>query len=164
MIELKKVETNQEIELVSKLAFEIFPIDYLGYVKKENLANFLTTYQTETAIKNQLDAGFLYYLIQEQDEIFGYVGLSFEGNLAFLSKFYLCLDKRNRGVGQKVLKMLERVLIEHGCIMLELLVLVENIRAIKFYETNGFAIDTNFVEIYDDINTEKHFKMIKPIQ
>jgi ribosomal protein S18 acetylase RimI-like enzyme len=164
MIELKKVETIQEIALVSKLAFEIFPVDYLGYVKKENLTNFLTTYQTETAIKNQIDAGFLYYLIQEQDEIAGYVGLSFEGYLAFLSKFYLCLDKRNRGLGQNVLKMLERILIERACFVIELLVLVENIGAIKFYETNGFAIDTNFVEIFDDIHTEKHYKMIKSLK
>jgi GNAT superfamily N-acetyltransferase len=164
MIELKKVETNQEIAVVSKLAFEIFPVDYLGYVKKENLTNFLTTYQTETAIKNQIDTGFLYYLIQEQDEISGYVGLSIEGNMAFLSKFYLCLDKRSRGLGQTVLKMLESVLIERGCLMIELLVLVENIRAIKFYETNGFAIDANFVELFDDIHTEKHFKMIKQLR
>lgn len=164
MIELKKVETNQEIAVVSKLAFAIFPVDYLGYVKKENLANFLTTYQTETAIKNQIDTGFLYYLIHEQDEISGYVGLSIEGNMAFLSKFYLCLDKRNLGLGQNVLKMLERILIERGCSVIELLVLVENVRAIKFYETNGFAIDTNFVETFDDIHTEKHFKMIKQLQ
>jgi ribosomal protein S18 acetylase RimI-like enzyme len=164
MIELKRVETNHEIAVVSKLAFEIFPIDYLSYVKKENLTNFLTTYQTETAIKNQMDAGFLYYLIQEKDEIAGYVGLSFEGNLAFLSKFYLCLDKRNRGLGQNVLKMLESVVIEQGCTMMELLVLVENIRAIKFYETNGFEIDPAFIETFDDIHAEKHFKMIKPIQ
>lgn len=164
MIELKKVETNQEIAVVSKLAFAIFPVDYLGYVKKENLKIFLTTYQTETAIKNQIDTGFLYYLLQERDEISGYVGLSFEGNLAFLSKFYLCLDKRNRGLGQKVLKMLESILIERGCSVIELLVLVENIRAIKFYETNGFEIDPTFIETFDDINTEKHFKMIKQLQ
>jgi ribosomal protein S18 acetylase RimI-like enzyme len=164
MIELKKVETNQEIAMVSKLAFEIFPVDYLGYVKKENLTNFLTTYQTETAIKNQIDAGFLYYLIREKDEIAGYVGLSFEGNLAFLSKFYLCLDKRNRGLGQNVLKMLEGVVIDRGCSFIELLVLVENIRAIKFYETNGFEINPTFVETFDDIHTEKHYKMIKSLK
>ena len=36
--------------------------------------------------------------------------------------------------------------------------LVENIRAIKFYETNGFEIDPTFIETFDDIHTEKHLK------
>jgi ribosomal protein S18 acetylase RimI-like enzyme len=164
MIELKKVETKSEIALVSKLAFQIFPVDYLSYVPEEILMNFLKTYQSVEAIEHQLNTGFNYYLILAANEIAGYVGLSYQGSVAFLSKFYLCLDKRNQGLGQKVLSIVENLVREKGCTIMELLVLVGNTRAIKFYHTNGFAIDTNFVEIYDDINTEKHFKMIKPIQ
>ena len=58
MIELKKVETKSEITLVSKLAFQIFPVDYLSYVPEEILMNFLKTYQSEEAIEHQLSTGF----------------------------------------------------------------------------------------------------------
>ena len=163
MLSFKNVTTDAEIQLVSKLAYELFPLDYGDYVRKEHIDYFLDEYQSESAIKNQINEGFEYFLFLHDGEVMGYVGIEIADYKIELSKIYVCQDKRGLGMGEQAMNWLEIYAKDTGARTFELLVLEKNVKAIKFYKRLGFEVGEKFEHTFFTGYTEVNLRMVKEL-
>ena len=164
MIVYKPVENSADIQLVSDLAYQLFPKDYGDYVRAEHIRYFLDEFQTPEVIQEQINGNYTYFLFYEKEELLGYMGICVEENMLELSKIYLLFDKRGRGIGNRVMKWLENYAKENGCNTVELDVLVENKRALGFYKALGFEIKDKFDRHFKTGYSETNYRMIKELQ
>ncbi|MDG1915910.1 MAG: GNAT family N-acetyltransferase [Crocinitomix sp.] len=137
-MDYKRVLTAEEIKTISELAYLLFPLDYGAYVRKNHINYFLEKYQSEEAIAEQIENGYEYFLLSEKGEVSGYFGFEIMGERLKLSKLYFLVNVRNRGLGHQAMTWLKEYAIEKGCKQLELSVLLENKKAIRFYERLGY--------------------------
>jgi ribosomal protein S18 acetylase RimI-like enzyme len=65
----------------------------------------------------------------------------YEGHRGWVN--YLCVDPayRKKGLGLKMMEVIEKKLLERGCPKLNLQVLADNFEAIQFYERIGYKRD-----------------------
>ncbi len=151
-----KVSTPNEIKVVSELAYLLFPLDYGAYIRKSHIIYFLDKYQSESAIAKQIERGFEYYIIQNNEEVMGYIGFEIKHESLKLSKLYLNLNARGKGVGAEAMHWLKEYAIQKKCANIELLVLEENKNAIRFYERLGYkkvgVFEEHFKTGYSEVN------------
>ncbi|MGI6152929.1 MAG: GNAT family N-acetyltransferase [Christensenellaceae bacterium] len=137
---LKRVTTPEEVEAVSKMADIIWKEHYRGIVTMAQIEYMLDKFQSPEAIQNAMDTeGYVYYFIQPEDKPWGYIGAqpnNPEGKL-LLSKFYLYLSMRGRGIGSKALSELETVAKGLGLHAIWLTVNRRN-PSVALYESMGF--------------------------
>lgn len=158
-----QVSTKEEIKIISDLAYLLFPLDYGGYVSENHIQYFLDRYQSEFAIADQIENKHEYFLIQERDVVAGYFGFEIDGKVLKLSKLYLVIVARNKGLGRDAMHWLKKYAIEKGCNQLELLVLIENEKAIRFYEKLGYVIAETFEEHFNKGYSETNYRMTQKI-
>ncbi|NOQ72767.1 MAG: GNAT family N-acetyltransferase [Crocinitomix sp.] len=158
-----RVTTSEEIKIISDLAYLLFPLDYGGYVRKKHIQYFLDKYQSETAIAEQLKNGYDYFIIQDGEKVSGYIGFEVDGKSLKLSKLYLNLDVRGQGIGEQVMHWLKSYAIEKQCNRLELLVLLENKNAIRFYERLGYKSVGVFEEYFTTGYSETNYRMAQDL-
>lgn len=116
---------------------EMFPIEYL----EEDTPQMRTNEFLEACNNN----GINYYIIYEDEIAVGIVKVIFEVNkVCEISSFYILKEYRNRGYGRQVIAYVSDVLCQQ-CIYLW--VLVDNVKARRFYENNGFVLTGNIREI-----------------
>jgi len=98
----------------------------------------LDRFQSKQSISDQIRSGFLYFLIKEDNQFIGYIGVQPKGDELFLSKIYIRSSERGKGLGKKAVQFIERVGKEKGLRKIALTVNKNNSDAIKAYEKLGF--------------------------
>ncbi len=156
-----KVLTPNEVKVISELAYLLFPIDYAAYVRKSHIKYFLDKYQSESAITEQIESGYEYFIIKNDAATIGYIGFEIKNETLKLSKLYLNSNARGKGLGAQVMQWLKENAIQKHCANIELLVLQENKKAIRFYERLGYRKVDVFEEYFKTGYSEINNKMVQ---
>ncbi len=137
-IQFTAVSTANEMEITESLAKEIWAEYYTPLIGKDQVDYMLERFQSKQAIAEQIKAGVLYFIIQEDHEIAGYVAVQPRGHELFLSKIYLKSPKRGRGYGKKAVQFAESLAKARNMSKIVLTVNKNNVNSIRAYEKMGF--------------------------
>jgi diamine N-acetyltransferase len=146
-----EVLTEHQIEIVESLAREIWTEHYTAIIGIKQVDYMLDRLQSKQAIKEQIRAGALYFLLKEDNEFIGYIAVKPKGAELFLSKIYVRSSRRNKGHGKKAVRFAENLAQEKGLRKIVLTVNKNNVNAIKAYEKMGFR---NVGSIVQDIGND----------
>lgn len=148
-VQIIKVTTAQQVDVVAGLAKTIWPDHYSPIIGKEQVDYMLGKYQTTKAILAQLEVeGTTYYILQDDYRPIGYIGITEKHNELFLSKLYLLSSERGKGIGHVAIDFLKARCREIGAPYITLTVNKQNFNSISAYEKLGFE---NYGEVVTDI-------------
>jgi GNAT superfamily N-acetyltransferase len=106
--ELMIKDYEQEIKEMSEMATAILRDYYDPIIGKEQNDYMLEMFQSEDAIREQLDHGYRYYFVRDEDgKDLGFVAFYLRENALYLSKFYLYKDQRGKGYARTILEFLK---------------------------------------------------------
>ena len=159
---IAKVSDEKQIELVAALACEIWHEYFTPIIGKSQVEYMLEKFQSKKSIEQQIQNGFIYFLMINNAEPIGYTGIIIKDRELFLSKLYVVSAQRNKGFGKQVVVFLEDLALEQGAKKITLTVNKNNSNTIGAYQKMGFInvesvikdIGENFV--MDDYKMEKN--------
>lgn len=134
----EEVLSEAQIEIVEKLAREIWTEHFTPIIGKAQVAYMLEKFQSKRAISEQIEQGFQYYLLKTNDGFIGYMGVQPKEEELFLSKLYIRRSQRAKGYGRKAVRFLEVMAREKKLSRITLTVNRNNLDTIKAYEKFGF--------------------------
>ncbi len=138
-ISLKKVSTETDIQLVSKLSNLIWHQHYPSIITVEQIDYMLAKFHSPQALAQQIENGQAYSLIQLDGENIGYCAFTEKESKAFfLNKFYIDQTQQGKGIGKAVFQLLLKEMGQPQRITLQ--VNRRNINAVNFYFKVGFTI------------------------
>lgn len=162
MLEIIKINTKAEIKIIERLAYDIFHEVYDPIIPSEHTDYFLDRFQSETAIRHQLEnESFYYYLLKFDLENIGYLGIQLQGENMILSKLYILKAYRGREIGKAALEFVNRFALDNGINKIELVVNQGNRKAIDIYLKNGYVIVESQVKTFPNGQTILDYKMEK---
>lgn len=161
-----KANTSDDFQRIETLAYEIIPEFYADVIPHDHNIFFVKKFQTVDAIKEQIDNGYEYYLIDNNNIAVGYFGLQIETEKLqmTLSKLYLLKKYRGLGYGTKAMDLITERANELNLTKIILTVNRENVRTIKLYENYGFSITKELVNKFDNGHTILDFEMTKEMK
>ena len=135
-----KVDNDELIDKTASLAADIWTRHYVPIVGAEQVEYMLDKFQSAAAIKNQIESGYIYYLLYYSEQVVGYFAVEnqFEQATLFISKYYIREDFRGRGFGRICMTFIEDLCRESGLDKLSLTVNKHNTASIAVYEKLGF--------------------------
>jgi len=148
-VQINKVTTSSQVDVVASLAKTIWPDHYSPIIGKEQVDYMLAKYQTPKSILAQMDQeGNYYFLIYSDFVPVGYIGIIEKHNELFLSKLYILGAERGKGIGHAAIAFLKVRCREIGAPYITLTVNKQNLNSICAYEKLGFE---NYGEAVTDI-------------
>ena len=111
------VEPNDAARLclVSALANTIWNATYSSTLKPEQIAYMLDIFQSPKAISNQLSTqNYEYYLVYNDLEAVGYLGIQIQDNSIFLSKIYLLPQWQGTGLAKHIFLYVNELADKYG--------------------------------------------------
>ena len=138
MIEFINANTDEKIKELAELASEIWNEHYIKILSQEQIDYMLEKFQSENALKSQIQKGYEYYLISSDDQTAGFVGFCPEKDFLFLSKIYLKCDMRGNGLGRAGIEFVEKYAAQNGFSKIRLTVNKYNMTSIFVYNNLGF--------------------------
>ena len=146
-VTIEKVISDDELREVSVLAEKIWHECFVEILSEEQIVYMVEKFQSYNAMKEQIsEQGYSYHAVRDNGALCGYIGMKpEEGSRLFLSKLYLCKDKRNKGIASQ---MLEKVFSEAkaaGKSSVYLTVNKHNRHAIDVYIKKGFRMISDTV-------------------
>jgi Acetyltransferases len=161
------IQTDEQIELVSRLADEIWNEHYGAILTKEQIEYMVDRFQSPAAIADQARrGGYFYYLLVSETEPVGYMAVKPEEGKLFLSKFYIRKAHRGKGYASRAFEYLEEICKERGLTAIWLTVNRRNDGSIAVYEKKGFrTVRTQVADIgngyvMDDFVMEKRLNAV----
>jgi len=135
-INLEKVSESQIFELC-EFAKEIWTEHYLPIIGQKQIDYMLDKFQSERAVKNQINDGYLYYFIKADSEKCGYIALHPENDSLFLSKFYIHKSFRGNGIGKRTFDFVKDLAGQFNLSKIKLTVNKYNSDSVSIYEKLG---------------------------
>ncbi len=164
MIEIKKVKNLSEIKVIAQLAKEILHEVYDPIISVDHTRYFINEFQSEEAIKEQIDnKDYHYYLLKYDNVSSGYLGLQKKEDLIILSKLYLLKNYRGKNIGNNALKFVHKFALQYHISTIQLLVNTQNQNAIDIYIKNGFKIADSILNSFPNGHTVEDYLMKKKI-
>lgn len=141
-IEFSKVEMDEELREVADLAAEIWRECFPGIISAEQIEYMIEKYQSYHAMTEQISKqGYSYLAVRECGKLCGYIGIKPEDDERFfLSKLYLCADKRGKGIASAMLNRVFDEARKSGKNTVYLTVNRHNDHAVDVYRKTGFII------------------------
>ena len=134
----QKIQSETDIELLAATANEIWHEYFPCILSNEQIDYMVEKIQSKQPMTEQIADGYLYYLVQLNDNIIGYIGLHPEKEKLFLSKLYLKQEARNHGYASQMLQFIEQIARELGLSSIYLTVNKNNEHSIAVYKKKGF--------------------------
>ena len=108
VFEVMAPDNEQEIKEMSEMATEILRDYYDPIIGKAQNDYMLDMFQSADAIRNQLDHGYRYFFVRDDDrKDLRFFAFYPRGNALYLSKFYLYKDQRGKGYARPILEFLK---------------------------------------------------------
>lgn len=157
------VITDEQIEITAALAKKIWNQHYVAIIGQDQVDYMVDKFQSEAAFAKQIDEGYLYFLIQHEENFCGYLALVVDeaAEKLMISKIYVDADFRGLGLGKQLMDFaIERGKEKH-LKTLWLTVNKYNTNSIEWYKHLGFnvkeaiQIDIGNGFIMDDYLMEK---------
>jgi ribosomal protein S18 acetylase RimI-like enzyme len=155
------VSAENQIEIIVGLANEIWNEHFTPIIGKAQVDYMLKKFQSKKVITEQIENGFMYFLIKNNNDYIGYLGALPKENQLFLSKLYITSAERGKGHGRKAIEFLEKLAIDKGLSKISLTVNKNNSATIKTYIKLGFENRGSIVQeigkkfVMDDYKMEK---------
>ena len=140
MFDWVKVESDEQITELCKLAKEIWNEYSICFISQEQIDYMLEKFQSEQVVKGQINfQNYQYYFLEEDGENFGYFAVQKQKNLLFLSKIYIKKDFRGKGYARKAFtNAIVEIAKELELPKIQLTVNKYNFSSIMVYEKLGF--------------------------
>lgn len=141
MIDIKQLH-KEDIFIVNHLAHKIWPITYKDILSKDQLDYMLDWMYSIPTLEDQVQTGYLYYLITFNGEPAGFLGLepNFpESDNLRVHKIYILTELHGNGLGKKFIEFTEELATSIGMKKLSLTVNRFN-NATEFYKHLGFEV------------------------
>ena len=170
-LQIEPVCTSEQVAAVEVLAREIWYEYYLPLIGRAQVDYMVGRFQTAEAIRDQIDAGFEYFLVRDVHIPVGYFAIRAEpeDSRVFISKFYLHGSRRGTGTGRRCMEFIEQLATGRGLPLLWLTVNKAN-PSVKAYQRLGFRIaadieiDIGSGFVMDDFRMEKQLPPAPHIQ
>jgi len=143
MATINFIEATNEKQLsqLAALAHAIWNDYYPAMIGQQQVDYMLEKFQTLNAIQEQINQGYIYYLVSNNHQNnLGYFSVQIKDHALFLSKFYLAAGSRGRGLGKETMRFIEQLARENKCTNIWLTVNKNNLNSIKIYQKIGFTI------------------------
>lgn len=140
MAAIHQAHTEKDAATIAQLAEEIWQEHYTSLLGKKQVAYMLDTIQSKEVIYEAIKNGTVYWIVEENEELAGYVGYYLEETSLFLSKFYLKKAQRGKGIGRQLFEELKKAAHENGKASITLTVNRENAKTIEAYRALGFHV------------------------
>ena len=160
-----KVESENQVNTLVEMASEIWAGYFKEFFDSETLPKLVEAAQSKKVILEQMENGFEYFFINENNQTIGYFAYEVDStnSLLFLQKLYLYAEHRRKGIGRSVLAHLEKLCARMHLNKLTLTVYHGNVNAIRAYEKWGFD-NSGFIERdFGNGLVFKDCKMEKPV-
>jgi ribosomal protein S18 acetylase RimI-like enzyme len=134
-----RVETEEEIAVLARLASEIWKDYFVLVISNEQIDYMLDKFQSVQAITEQITKqGYEYYFMNVNGSSIGYLGIKQEEGKLFLSKFYIHKDHRGNGYASQAMELLVNLCKNRKLGTIWLTVNRYNDATIAIYEKKGF--------------------------
>lgn len=143
-LEIKEVDKSNAAE-VAALAKIIWNEHFTPIIGKAQVEYMLEKFQSERAIREQIEGGAKYIAVCSGGEMIGYSCYKLEANALFLSKLYVRSDKRGQGAGKKLFEYELEAAKKESKPKIYLTVNKHNDLAIGVYKHLGFVCDSSAV-------------------
>ena len=159
--EIQKVVDKKQIKTVKILADEIWTEHFTPIIGSDQVDYMLLKFQSEAAISEQINKGYMYYLISNNHMNIGYMAVNPGNNTLFLSKLYIRSMVRGKGYGGQAIHFLQQLAQQARLKKITLGVNKNNTNTIKAYQALGFKIINSVVQdigegfVMDDYQMEK---------
>ena len=161
---IEGVFDDVQIKVTVGLAREIWNEYFTAIIGKAQVDYMLDKFQSKKAITEQLENGFLYFLIKDNNEAIGYIGVLPKEKKLFLSKLYVRSAERGKGYGREAIRFLEELAIKKGVNRISLTVNKNNSATIEAYKKLGFEVRGHVIQdigngfVMDDYEMQKHLR------
>ncbi len=140
---IKEVKPTNDILEVELMAKEIWNQHYVTIIGKEQVDYMIKFFQNKETIEKQIfKENYLYYIIQDENQNAGYFAIvpNNEKKEMFLSKIYIYLNFRGKGLSKEVINYIESVCKRDLLKRIYLTVNKYNLNTIEVYKKLGFRI------------------------
>lgn len=148
MTEIFSAHTESDYKIIAQLADATWRQHYIPIIGEDQVSYMVGKFQTVTAITNQVEQGYEYYLINYNQDPVGYISIKKDVDTLFLSKIYVLNTYRGKQIGKTALLFIEDKAKTYSFSTVTLTVNKKNTNAILFYEKMGFKnIDSLIIDI-----------------
>ncbi|MGD9211928.1 MAG: GNAT family N-acetyltransferase [Desulfobacteraceae bacterium] len=165
MCEMVLIKEKHDIITIAAMATEIWNAHFTPFIGQAQVDYMLNNFQSIGAIKQQIDLGYEYYLVKNNDTQIGYFAIivsAKESNMQ-LSKIYLKSIHQGGGVGKKIITFVKKRCISLGIKELWLNVNRLNSGPIAFYKHMGFVISKAHIQDIGNGFVMDDYKMVMQI-
>lgn len=161
MIKIIPASSLSDIKCISELATVIWNEHYISIISQEQIDYMLDKFNSPTAIKDQMNLGFLFFYITYQEMPVGYVAVKKETDSLFLSKLYVLSTYRGKKIGKAAMQHVNELAASLNLKKISLNVNKYNTSSILAYEKLGFVKTNPLITeigngyIMDDYQMEK---------
>ncbi|MBQ9124701.1 MAG: GNAT family N-acetyltransferase [Acholeplasmatales bacterium] len=101
------VDTKDELKQIEFMASIIWPIAYKDILSADQIKYMLNKYLTLDAILANIDDGYTYVIIHDEDNKMGFMSYKLMDTQCFLSKLYILPNFQNQGIARKAIEYLQ---------------------------------------------------------
>ncbi|WP_236778441.1 GNAT family N-acetyltransferase [Pseudalgibacter alginicilyticus] len=163
MIEIKAASSILDYIQIEALANTIWYEHYRPIIGENQVNYMLEKFQSVSAIKEQIDNGFEYFIVIFDKKPVGYMAVKQEPEFLFLSKIYILNNHRGKNLGRKMLCFIEENAKNKNLKNIRLTVNINNTNSIKAYEKWGFQKSGTLVTDIGNGFVMDDFEMIKTL-
>ena len=144
---IKPIIKSKDINIVAQLAHNIWNQHYVPIIGQDQVDYMVEKFQSETAISQQLQEGYEYFIIEHQSHPCGYLALVPNQVTCkiMISKIYVDSNHRGLGLGRELLDFTVEKAKKEGFKTIWLTVNKYNTNSIQWYEKQGFQIKEKVV-------------------
>jgi len=163
MTNIIKVQSESQIADVAGMANDIWREHYISIIGQDQVDYMLKEFQSKKAIARQLSEAYEYYIVVQDGEQVGYLGIVPDTNKTamLISKIYVKKSVRSSGLGKKMMEFVENLCYQRGIQKIWLTVNKNNTDSIAWYLRMGFTNTGSIVQdigggfVMDDFRMEK---------
>jgi ribosomal protein S18 acetylase RimI-like enzyme len=103
------VQSEEQIETLSKLAVEIWNQHFVPIIGQAQVDYMLNKFLSPKALAEQISSGYEYFLVSSDNSFVGFTGIHDENGSLFLSKLYVHISARGKGIASWVFQELVKI-------------------------------------------------------
>ena len=139
-VSFAEVTTPEDIRRVADLARQIWMEHFVPIIGEAQTVYMIERFQSTAAVTRQIAAEwYRYYLIMTSAAPAGYFAVQPQGDTLFLSKLYVDLPCRRKGIARQAVAFLEGICRRDGFSRIRLTVNKRNFSSISAHDRLGFV-------------------------
>lgn len=129
-----------DIKQTAFIAAEIWHEHFTPIIGEQQVNYMLDKFQSEHAISEQIQQGYTYFALMNDNQQIGYTGIKTQQDCLFLSKLYIKKDFRGCGYSKVMLDQIEKEAKQNNKSIIRLTCNKNNANSLAVYKKLGFQI------------------------